>query len=140
MNKLELKEFINKFIELVENKGNRLKSNAEDFALGLKSSMEYAKIEVLIRDDYADLGLLVYELHKMGKDFEFVDFKDRFKSIDYKMEILKSLEKKADVFGQISNENLQGLSAREEDFIICPSCGEKNFIYVAYCKKCGREL
>ena len=147
MNRFEFNEFLNQFVEIIEEGGSKLKAEAEDFGQSFKSRRDINKIESLIRDDYVNIGLLVYELHKMGKSFEFSDFEEKFKSIDEKRQLLSNLEKenKEDT-GFSSRENIfQKEDMVDEDIseaedITCPNCGTKNTKFVAYCKNCGKEL
>jgi hypothetical protein len=147
MNKFEFNEFMNQFVEMIEEGGSRLKAEAEDFGQNFRSRRDINKLESLIRDDYVNIGLLVYELHKMGKTFDFSDFEEKFKSIDEKKQLLANLDNEAkkdsdftekeDIFQEDEVED-EEVSDKEE--VICPNCGTKNTKFVAYCKNCGKEL
>ena len=140
MNKFELNEFLNQFVEIIEEGGSKLKAEAENYTQNFKSRREISKLESQIRDDYVNIGLLVYELHKMGKTFDYSDFEEKFNSIDLKKEMLLNLEKDTkedfeDVFKSESED-----SSTEEEPVNCPNCGTENTKFVAYCKNCGEEL
>ena len=60
--------------KMIEEGGSRLKAEAEDFGQNFRSRRDINKLGSLIRDDYVNIGLLVYELHKRGKTFDFSDF------------------------------------------------------------------
>lgn len=139
MNKFEFNEFLNQFVEIIEEGGSKLKAEAENYSQSFKSRREINKLESQIRDDYVNIGLLVYELHKMGKTFEYEDFKEKFKSIDAKKEMLLNLEKDTkDNFENIFKE--EKADSSKEDTVTCPNCGTENTKFVAYCKNCGEEL
>lgn len=154
MNKFEFNDFFNQFVNILEEGGTRLRTEAEDFGQNFKSNREIKRLESSIRDDYVSVGLLVYELHKMGKSFDIEDFSSKFESIDQKKLQLSKLERESseeDIFKNhtksnkdnqhdLDYENTDDSYSDVKDEIICSNCGAKNTKYVAYCSSCGTEL
>lgn len=142
MNKFEFNEFLSQFVDMIEEGGSKLRAEAENYSQNFRSRREINKLENLIRDDYVNIGLLVYELHKMGKNFDYSDFEDKFKSIDEKKKLLSNLEQESNIDSEdIFQDETSGEDNTDEDeTVICPNCKTKNTKYVAYCKNCGEEL
>lgn len=143
MNKFEFNDFFNQFVNILEEGGTRLRTEAEDFGQNFKSNREIKRLESSIRDDYVSVGLLVYELHKMGKSFDIEDFSSKFESIDQKKLQLSKLERESseeDIFQNHTKSNTDDSYSDVKDEIICSNCGAKNTKYVAYCSSCGTEL
>lgn len=130
-----------------------ISENISKFTSGLKSNSESKKLDDEIDDEYLKIGIVAYELYKMGVDLPISNFKENFLKIE-SLESLKNESFTKNASSKIENaredivndeifDRSDSDEAREPVKIEttgCPHCGASNTIYAKNCVQCGAEL
>lgn len=169
MEKLQFKNILYNITKKLESSTIKILEDAGSLSENCKRKIEISDLESEIKEDFSEIGILSYELFKMGKDINMSQFERKFMAIEEKKKRLKNLSRfesldeyknlhefegyrektsfhnnydlEEDIF-QDDSDFLDYEEDKEDEYSLvkCGNCGYENPEYVAYCSRCGKKL
>lgn len=152
--KNDLSLIISDLSKALDSSCDKILAKATDLNGYCQAKREIHKLERDLELEFREIGILAYELYKLGVAYSPKDFEAKFEKISQLQRALKDikinetslnkleedLEHDKILIDQVSPRESVLRSEDGEELIRCKACGKANPIYVASCSFCGESL